>query len=77
MMTLTVTGMFKELKSGHKIPPLRYFFKTVVVVPAGSGLCICNEEVHISNATPQQTKVYYFFDHGNVLLSLLRLQFFK
>lgn len=57
MLTLTVSGMFKELKSGHKIPPLRYFFKTLIIVPAGSGFCICNEEVHITNATPQQAKV--------------------
>lgn len=60
MLTLTVSGMFKELNSGHKIPPLRYFFKTLVIVPAGSGFCISNEEVHISNATPDQAKVSLF-----------------
>lgn len=57
MLTLTVSGMFKELKTGHKVPPLRFFFKTLVIVPAGSGFCICNEEVHISNATPDQSEV--------------------
>ncbi|CAG9835063.1 unnamed protein product [Diabrotica balteata] len=56
MLCLTVAGMFKELKSGHKVPPLRYFFRTLVIVPAGSGFCIANEEIHISNATPDQAK---------------------
>ncbi|XP_028128497.1 nuclear RNA export factor 1 isoform X1 [Diabrotica virgifera virgifera] len=56
MLCLTVAGMFKELKSGHKVPPLRYFFRTLVIVPAGSGFCIANEELHISNATPDQAK---------------------
>lgn len=56
MLCLTVAGMFKELKSGHKTPPLRYFFRTLVIVPAGSGFCISNEVLHISNATPDQAK---------------------
>ncbi|CAG9863513.1 unnamed protein product [Phyllotreta striolata] len=56
MLCLVVTGMFKELKSGHKIPPLRYFYRTLVIVPAGTGFCIANEELHVSNATPSQAK---------------------
>lgn len=56
MFTLTFAGMFKELKSGHKVPPLRYFYRTLVIVPAGAGFCIANEMVHISNATPNQAK---------------------
>lgn len=57
MICLTITGMFKELKSGHKVPPIRYFFRTLVIVPVGSGFCISNDELHITNATPNQAKV--------------------
>ncbi|KAJ8940254.1 hypothetical protein NQ314_010776 [Rhamnusium bicolor] len=56
MLCLTVSGMFRELKSGNKSPPIRYFFRTLVIVPAGSGFCIANEELHITNAFPDQAK---------------------
>ncbi|KRT79098.1 hypothetical protein AMK59_7798 [Oryctes borbonicus] len=56
MLLLSVSGMFRELNSGHKSPPLRYFFRTLVIVPAGSGFCIVNEELHMSNATEEQSK---------------------
>lgn len=59
MLSLTVTGMFKELKSGHKIPPLRHFFRTMVIVPAGGGFCIINDELHVTNATQEQAKVHF------------------
>lgn len=62
MLLLSVSGMFKELNSGHKTAPLRYFFRTLVIVPAGSGFCIVNEEVHITNATDEQAKVIYDCD---------------
>lgn len=57
MLVLSVSGMFKELKTSHKTPPIRHFFRTLVIVPAGSGYCIANEEVHITNATDEQIKV--------------------
>lgn len=57
MLVLTITGMFKELRSGHKVPPIRYFFRSLVIVPAGTGFCILNEQVHISNATESMAKV--------------------
>lgn len=57
MMVLTVAGIFKELQSGHKVPPVRYFFRTLVIVPAGAGFCIANETLHITNATTEQVKV--------------------
>lgn len=60
MLVLTVTGMFKELRSGHKVPPIRFFYRTLVIVPAGSGFCIANEELHITNATDDQSAVSYF-----------------
>lgn len=56
MLTLTVTGMFKELKTGHKVPPTRAFFRTLVIVPAGTGFCIINETLHVTNATEEQAK---------------------
>lgn len=61
MIVLTVAGIFKELRSGHKTPPIRYFFRTLVIVPAGSGFCIANEELHVTNATEDQAKVNSFF----------------
>ncbi|XP_030753850.1 nuclear RNA export factor 1-like [Sitophilus oryzae] len=57
MISLTISGMYKELKSGHKIPPTRFFFRTLVIVPAGTGFCIANDLLHVSNATPDQAKV--------------------
>lgn len=57
MLLLTVTGMFRELRSGHKTAPIRYFLRTLVIIPAGSGFCIANEQLHITNATEQQAKV--------------------
>lgn len=59
MITLTVTGMFKELKTGHKVPPTRAFFRTLVIVPAGSGFCIVNETLHVTNATEEQAKTMF------------------
>ncbi|XP_060522572.1 nuclear RNA export factor 1 [Cylas formicarius] len=56
MICLTVTGIFRELKTGHKIPPTRYFFRTLVIVPAGSGICIANEQLHVTNATSEQAQ---------------------
>ncbi|KAJ8916786.1 hypothetical protein NQ315_005791 [Exocentrus adspersus] len=56
MLCLTVSGIFKEIKSGHKIPPIRFFFRTLVIVPAGSGFCIANEILHVTNALPEQAK---------------------
>ncbi|KAL3274634.1 hypothetical protein HHI36_016014 [Cryptolaemus montrouzieri] len=58
MMNLVVSGMFKELETSHKRPPIRSFLRTLVIVPSGSGYCICNEELHISNATEEQVKVF-------------------
>lgn len=54
---LTVTGIFRELESGQKTPPLRSFSRVLIIVPAGSGFCIINEQLHITNATEAQSKV--------------------
>ena len=55
-MLLNVTGIFKELRSGHKTTPIRHFCRTLVIVPAGSGFCIANEQLHVTNATESQIK---------------------
>lgn len=57
MLTLIVSGMFKELRTAHKAPPIRHFFRSFVIIPAGSGFCIINEQLHVTNATEEQTKV--------------------
>ncbi|KAK4874726.1 hypothetical protein RN001_014086 [Aquatica leii] len=59
LLLLTVSGIFKELRSGHKSTPIRHFCRTLVIVPAGSGFCIANEQLHITNATEQQTKLAF------------------
>ncbi|RZC37440.1 nuclear RNA export factor 1 [Asbolus verrucosus] len=59
MICLAVSGMFRELKSGHKVPPTRAFFRTLVIVPAGSGFCIANETLHVTNATDEQARLIF------------------
>lgn len=54
---LSVTGIFRELESGQKTAPMRAFSRVLVIVPAGSGFCIINEQLHITNATESQIKV--------------------
>lgn len=57
MMSFNVSGSFKELKGSHKNPPVRWFSRTFVIVPVGTGFCISNELLHITNATEEQIKV--------------------
>lgn len=49
--------MYKELRTAHKTPPIRHFFRSFVIVPAESGLCIVNEQLHVTNATEEQARV--------------------
>ena len=53
MMIITVTGLFKELDTKET---LRFFNRTFVIVPQGSGFCIRNEQLHIGNPTDLQEK---------------------
>lgn len=57
MMSFKVAGPFKELKGTHKNAPVRWFSRTFVIVPVGTGFCISNELLHVSNATEEQIKV--------------------
>lgn len=53
-MLTTVTGLFKELDK--KEQPIRYFNRTFIIVPEGSGYCIRNEQLHISQPTDAQLR---------------------
>ncbi|XP_059621037.1 nuclear RNA export factor 1 [Phlebotomus argentipes] len=54
MILLTITGIFKE-KRKNQSQPLRSFQKCLLIVPAGSGYCIRNEMLHITDVTKDQT----------------------
>ncbi|XP_048511817.1 nuclear RNA export factor 1-like [Athalia rosae] len=57
MMLITVSGIFKELD--EKKNPNRYFNRTFVIIPEGSGYCIRNEQLHISHPTEAQQRVAF------------------
>ncbi|XP_043283476.1 nuclear RNA export factor 1 [Venturia canescens] len=54
MMIITVAGLFKEPET--KDEPLRFFNRTFVIVPEGSGYCIRNEQLHLTSPTQMQEK---------------------
>ncbi|XP_058063024.1 nuclear RNA export factor 1 [Anopheles bellator] len=54
LLLLTVTGVFKERKQNSGNEPIRSFQRSLVIVPCGSGFCIRNEMVHITNSTRLQ-----------------------
>ncbi|XP_014481162.1 PREDICTED: nuclear RNA export factor 1-like [Dinoponera quadriceps] len=54
MMFVTLTGYFQEVNT--KEEPIRYFNRTFVIIPEGTGYCICNEQIHISQPTDAQLK---------------------
>lgn len=53
-MLIEVTGMFKEVDGKDNL--LRYFSRSFVIVPTGTGYCIQNEQLHISHPTQAQEK---------------------
>ena len=53
-MLITVTGLFKELDK--KEQPIRYFNRTFIIIPEGSGYCIRNEQLYITQPTDAQLK---------------------
>lgn len=54
MMFITITGYFQELD--NKEQPIRHFNRTFIIVPEGSGYCIRNEQLHISQPPEAQLK---------------------
>ena len=58
--SLIFFSVFKERAYHHgDRPPLRHFNRSVSLVPYGSGFCIVNENLFISNTTPKQIKVRF------------------
>ena len=64
---LTVNGIFKEVVSDV----CRYFSKTMIIVPCGTGVCIVNEMLHVTNPSKELIKVCRF-----ILMQNLRLKVF-
>ena len=54
MMLVKVSGMFKELDK--KEQPIRYFNRTFTIIPEGSGYCITDEQLHVTQPTEAQLK---------------------
>lgn len=61
LICFTVAGVFKELSTTSEgaIPELRFFQRQFIVVPTGSGFCIRNEMIFISNPTQLQSKTAF------------------
>ncbi|XP_078673883.1 nuclear RNA export factor 1-like [Branchiostoma floridae x Branchiostoma belcheri] len=60
LMCFTVSGLFREVvsKSGGN-PPIRSFSRVFTAVPAAQGLCIVNDMMTISAASPTQEKAAF------------------
>ncbi|CAB0041285.1 unnamed protein product [Trichogramma brassicae] len=58
MMIITVTGLYKELIGKISKDIIRFFNRTWIIVPQGTGFCIANEELHITYASAQQEKKF-------------------
>ncbi|XP_070164078.1 nuclear RNA export factor 1 [Polyergus mexicanus] len=54
MMFITITGYFQELDNKEQL--IRHFNRTFIIVPEGSGYCIRNEQLHISQPPEAQLK---------------------
>ncbi|XP_008553369.1 nuclear RNA export factor 1-like [Microplitis demolitor] len=52
MMIITITGLFKEL--GVKTNTVRFFSRTFIIEQFGTGYCISNEQLHLTDATKNQ-----------------------
>lgn len=55
---LTVSGVFRE-KTKRGTDGLRSFQKALVIVPSGTGFCIKNEMLHITNCTIHQIRTAF------------------
>lgn len=58
LIMLTVSGVFRE-KTKRGSDGLRSFQKALVIVPSGSGFCIKNEMLHITNVTIHQIRTAF------------------
>jgi nuclear RNA export factor len=53
---MSVSGLFLE-HGPRTNQPLRSFSRVFVIVPFGAGFCIINEQLFVTNATEEQSKV--------------------
>jgi len=53
---MSVSGLFLE-QGPRTNQPLRSFNRAFVIVPFGAGFCIINEQLFVTNATEEQSKV--------------------
>ena len=51
---VSVTGVFRERAERNAM--LRAFQRVFVIVPSAAGLCIVNEQLHVTLATSEQIK---------------------
>jgi nuclear RNA export factor len=51
---VSVTGVFRERAERNSM--LRAFQRVFVIVPSSAGLCIVNEQLHVTSATSEQIK---------------------
>ncbi|XP_015124385.1 nuclear RNA export factor 1 [Diachasma alloeum] len=54
LMLITITGCFKETATKENF--IRYFHRTFIIVPEGTGYCIRNEQLHLSHPTAAQER---------------------
>ncbi|CAL4114782.1 unnamed protein product, partial [Meganyctiphanes norvegica] len=55
LVQVVVHGVFRQ-QCPDRIPLLRSFMRSLLIVPVGSGVCICNEQFTVSCATIEQIK---------------------
>jgi len=56
LMMFTVTGIFKERGDKKKAPRVLHFNRCFLVVPRGSGFCIVNETLYITDPTQENLR---------------------
>ncbi|KAK4312904.1 hypothetical protein Pmani_015704 [Petrolisthes manimaculis] len=54
LMVAVVSGVFRQV-ADHS-PPIRFFSRSLTIVPEGTGFCIANEQLYITSATVEQIK---------------------
>ena len=57
-MFIVITGLFKESHGKNNKDIIRHFNRSFLIVPEGTGFCISNEQLHISQATVLQEKKF-------------------
>lgn len=58
VIMMSISGLFLE-QGPRTNQPLRSFNRVFVIVPFGAGFCIINEQLFVTNATEEQSKVAF------------------